>query len=175
MANGRGGAPSVTRRKYMLQLLGERLTGEVAESYSNHHMERGKVMEEEARDLFAFQTGSMLTRVGFVLNDELGIGCSPDALIGEDGGLELKTCLPHIQLERLLTGKNCPAEHVAQVQGSMWVTGRKYWEFASHWTKLPQYRVRVERDEVYIATLAAAVKAFNEELLALQSRFAEAA
>ena len=52
MARGRGGE-SKTRRTYMLKLIGERLTGQPMESYTNAHMERGKVMEAEARDLYA--------------------------------------------------------------------------------------------------------------------------
>ena len=41
MAKGEG----KTRREYMLKLLGERLTGEPSDSYTNQHMERGKLME----------------------------------------------------------------------------------------------------------------------------------
>lgn len=45
-----------TRKRYMLDLAGERLTGEPCEGYSNAHMERGKAMEDEARDLYMFMT-----------------------------------------------------------------------------------------------------------------------
>ena len=60
-----------------------------------------------------------------------------------------------------------PSEHVAQVQGSLWVTGRQWWDFVSYSPGLPPLITRVERDEPYIATLAKAVDAFNEELDAL--------
>jgi putative phage-type endonuclease len=171
MAKGRGGGESVTRRKYMLTLLGERLTGEVAETYSNGHMERGKVMEQEARDLYQFRTDNELSQVGFVRNDEIAAGASPDSLIGEDGLLEIKTALPHIQLERLLSD-SLPAEHKAQVQGQLLVTGRQWVDFISYWPKLPLFRVQVERDEPYIATLKQAIADFNGELAELHKRFA---
>ena len=159
-----------TRRKYLLTLAGERLTGEPAESYSNAHMERGKVMEEEARDLYAFQTDAEIQRVGFLLDEALRAGASPDGLIGEDGMVEIKTKLPHLQLEALIAGK-LPAEHRAQVQGALWVSGRDWCDFVSYWPRLPLFRIRVERDEAYIATLADAVMQFNDELDALVAKF----
>jgi hypothetical protein len=174
LAKGKGGGESVTRRKYMLSLLGERMTGEVVESYTNAHMERGKVMEQEARDLYLFRTGAQSRLAGTFVNDEIGAGASPDSVIGEDGLLEVKTKLPHLQLELLLAG-GLPAEHKAQVQGQLLVTGRKWVDFVSYWPKLPIHIVRVERDEEYIATLRAGIKAFNDEMAALVKHFAEAA
>lgn len=159
MAKGEG----KTRRTYMLKLAGEILTGEPMESYSNVHMERGKVMEDEARDLYTFIQGGDPIRVGFIRNGDKG--CSPDSLIGDDGGLEIKTALPHIQIERLLKDE-LPAEHRAQVQGSMWVAERAHWDFVSYWPNLPLLCVRVYRDETYIAKLADEVARFNDELAA---------
>lgn len=161
-AKGRDGGASVTRRKYMLQLAGEILTGEpTPEGFSNGHMERGKAMEDEARNLYAFMKDADPLRVGFIRNGRKG--GSPDSLLGANGGLEIKTALPHIQIERLLKG-TLPTEHVAQVQGNLWVSEREYWDFVSYWPKLPLLVVRVPRDDTYIAKLAEAVDAFNEEL-----------
>lgn len=170
MAKGRSGGDSVTRRKYMLTLLGEVLTGEVVEGYSNGHMERGKVMEQEARDLYQFRTSNELKQVGFVRNDELVAGASPDSLIAEDGLLEIKTAIPHIQLDRLMSD-TLPAEHKAQVQGQLLVTGREWVDFISYWPKLPLFRIQVGRDEPYLATLKQAIADFNGELAELKKRF----
>lgn len=170
MAKGEG----KTRRKYLMTLLGERMTGEVVESYSNGHMERGKIMEAEARDLYLFRTGAESRLAGTFVNDDIGAGASPDSVIGDDGLLEVKTRLPHLQLELLLKG-GLPAEHKDQVQGQMLVTGRKWVDYVSYWPKLPAHIVRVERDEAYIATLSQEIADFNGELSALLLRFAEAA
>lgn len=161
MAKGRDGGDSVTRKAYLNKLAGEILTGEPAESYTNVHMERGKLQEEEAREAYAFMKDAEPRLVGFIVNGPKG--CSPDSLIGEDGGLEIKTALPHIQVERLLRGE-LPAEHKAQVQGNLWVTERKWWDFVSYCPRLPLLVARVERDEEYIAKISKAVDAFNEEL-----------
>lgn len=161
MAKGKDGGKSLTRKAYMMKLAGEILTGEPMESYSNQHMERGKEQEAEAREAYELMRDVDVQSVGFICDNEKG--CSPDALIGDDGGLEIKTALPHIQVERLLKG-DLPAEHRAQVQGNMWVTRRQWWDFVSYCPRLPLLIVRAPRDEGYIATLAGAVKEFNSEL-----------
>ena len=77
--------------------------------------------------------------------------------------MEIKTALPHIQIDRLLRG-TLPPEHKAQVQGCLWIAEREWWDFASYWPKLPLFVVRVFRDDGYIANMAGAVDAFNSEL-----------
>lgn len=164
MASGRGGGESKTRRTYMLKLAGEILTGEPMDSYSNGHMERGKEMEAEARDLYAFMADADPELVGFITDGKKG--CSPDALVGTGGLAEIKTKLPHLQLDVLLRGE-LPPEHKAQCQGALWVAEREWIDFVSYWPKLPLFVKRVHRDEAYIAEIATAVDLFNDELAAL--------
>jgi hypothetical protein len=153
-----------TRKRYLLDLAGERLTGEPMESYSNVHMERGKTMEDEARALYAFMTDAECDRIGFVRNGEKG--CSPDSTISDKGLLEIKTKLPALQLECILADK-VPSEHIAQVQGALWVAERDWLDFVSYWPRLPLFVKRVYRDEDYIKNLAAEVTRFNDELAEL--------
>ena len=161
LAKGKSGGESKTRRTYMLKLAGEILTGEPMESYSNQHMERGKEMEPEARNLYSFLRETDLGRVGFIKNGEKG--CSPDALIGENGMLEIKTALPHILID-LHTRNDFPPEHFAQCQGALWVAEREWIDIAVYWPKLPLFVHRAHRNEAFIKTLAAGVNDFNMEL-----------
>lgn len=164
-AKGKDGGRSLTRDKYMRQLAGEILTEEPApEGYSNAFMERGKELEDEARKMFAFMSDVEPVRVGFIKDGRAG--CSPDSLVNDDAGLEIKVAIPAVQIERLQRGR-LPPEHVAQVQGSLWVTGRRSWHFVSYCPKLPPLILEVGRDETYIAQLAKAVDAFNGELDAM--------
>jgi hypothetical protein len=156
-----------TRRTYMMKLLGERFTGEPADNFSNGHMERGKEMEDEARRLYAFMQEVDPVRVGFIRNGAKG--SSPDSLIGESGGLEIKTKLAHLQLD-VIEADKIPSEHVAQVQGHLWIAEREWWDFASYWPKLPLFVKRVTRDEPYIATLRSEVERFTDELDALTEK-----
>lgn len=170
MAKGKQGGPSITRKKYLFSLASEVLTGEPSENYSNFAMERGKIMEAEARDLYTFQTDAVVERVGFIKHEVFVAGCSPDGLIGDDGMIEIKTKAGHLQLECLLNS-TLPPEHKAQVQGALWITGRSWIDFVSYWPKLPLFVVRVVRDEEYISAIADAVVAFNLELAELVEKF----
>lgn len=161
LAKGRGGGESKTRRTYMLKLIGERLTHEPMENYSNVHMERGKAMEAEARDLYQMIAELECQQVGFLRRGDAG--CSPDSLVGESGMLEIKTKLPHLQLDCILYDE-LPAEHRAQCQGQLWIAEREWVDFVSYWPGLPLFAKRVFRDEPYIARLAEAVRAFNAEM-----------
>lgn len=165
---GRGdNGESKERTTYMRKLAGEILTGEPMASYSNPDMDRGKLQEDEARDLYALMSGVDPERVGFIRNGNAG--CSPDSLINADGGLEIKCALAHVQIERL-TKDELPPEHKAQVQGNIWLAEREWWDFASYSPRLPLFVTRVPRDDGYIANLAGAVTQFNDELAALVER-----
>lgn len=151
-----------SRHTLMMRLAGEIITGERDTSWEgNEHTERGHAMEEEARELYAFQTGNELTQVGFITNGK--VGCSPDRLIGDAGGLEVKTTMPHYLVEILLKNE-VPGKHVAQIQGSLWITRREWWDIAIYWPKMPTFIKRVYRDEAYIQKLATEVEKFSAEL-----------
>src|ERR1700746_2275707 len=68
-----------TRRKYMMQLAGEIITGQPMITYTNQHMERGQEMEPEARNWYALVHAVELEQVGFIRNGNKG--CSPDAIV----------------------------------------------------------------------------------------------
>jgi len=162
MAKGRGGGESKTRRTYMLTLVGQRLTGEVIDGHTNAHMERGKEMEDSARQLYSLTCGAEVQQVGFIkLGDD--IGASPDGLIGSDGDLEIKTKLPHLHLDCLLRDE-VPAEHIKQIQGQLWVADREWCDFVSYWPGLPIFIKRVPRDGKVIAEIRQAVDVFISEM-----------
>lgn len=163
LAKGQG----KTRATYMRKLVGERITGEVADSYTNHHMERGHIMEEEARTAYAFLAEQELIPVGFVRNGD--IGASPDALVGAPGLLEIKTKLPHLQIA-VLEANKLPPEHKPQVQGQIMVCEREWCDFVSYWPKLPPFVHRVYRDDDYIKMLRGEIDRFLSELSELEAK-----
>ncbi len=167
MAKGKAGGDSKTRRTYMLKLIGERLTGEPMWSYNNEHMERGKMMEDEARDLYAMLKDCEPQRVGFIRRGEAG--ASPDSLVESNGLLEIKTKLPHLHIDAILAGQ-LPPEHKAQCQGQLWISGREWLDFVSYWPGLAPFVVRVERDEPYISSIRSAIDDFLGELAETMSK-----
>lgn len=162
LAHGRKkGDPSVTRRKYMLTLISDRMGGAPSDGYSNRQMERGKGMEADALQLYHALHAEPI-RVGFVKRND-DVGCSPDAFVGDEGMVQVKTAEPAIQLERVLK-PSLPAEHVCQVQGELWVCERQWSDFVSYWPGLPLMVVRVHRDEVAIKSIELGVEMFLNEM-----------
>ncbi len=168
LAKGQG----KTRTKLLYTLAGERITGKPAESYRNGYMDRGHEVEDQARAWFEMVSDMEIENVGFVRCDERMVGCSPDGLIGEDSGIEIKSVAPHLLIPILESGQ-MPSEHKAQVQGSLWVTGRKHWHFVAFFPGMPPFKTIIARDEDYIAELAVAVKQFNTELNALVEKYSK--
>lgn len=155
------------RASYFRRVLAERLTGKPVETYHNGHMDRGTEQEPFARMAYEVQTGSIVQEVGFIPHTILMAGCSPDGLLDDDGGAEIKSVIPTVQVETLMVG-GYPPEHRAQIQGSLWLTGRVWWDFCSYCPEMPEhlqlYVFRVVRDEDYIKTLEAEVSRFLLEV-----------
>ena len=162
----RGGIPK-GRQTYMYKLAGEIISGEPMDNYVNANMDRGSERESEGRDLYAFLRDVEPVQVGFIRNGNCG--ASPDALVADDGMVEIKDALAHIQIARLLNGE-LPPEHKAQCQGQLMVSQRQWVDFMSHSRGLPPLIIRVERDEAYIAGLKIDVEKFVGELDALVAK-----
>jgi hypothetical protein len=167
MAGGEG----KMRTRYLRELAGEIITGRPAETFKGAAMTRGNEMEAEAREHYSRTKFVDLTRVGFVKNAGLmryaTAGASPDALINDDGGLEIKTMIPALMIDLLESGARMPPEHRAQVHGNMWICERSWWDFKIYYPKMPDFTVRIERDDVYIKEIQNAVEIFSYELKVL--------
>ena len=166
------------RTRYLYQLAGELLQGEVNESYTNFAMQRGKEMEAEAIDYYARTRLVDLERVGFVrrpLPSGYYVGCSPDRLVqpGMRRILQVKTMRPDLMIERRETKTEASLieTHKAQVQGELWVTGWDRTDLLIYYRNMPfSFCFTVERDEAYIANLSAEVMRFDAELHAMVER-----
>ena len=156
-----------TRRSYLLRLAAEKLTGTPLETFESAAMIRGREMESDARELYAFAHDAEPRRVGFIRNGTKG--CSPDALLNDNGLLEIKTKRGDLLIDCLLKDE-FPSEHRAQCQGGLWVSEREWVDLAVFWPGLPLFVKRQTRDEAYIRNLASEVDQFNAELADLVER-----
>jgi hypothetical protein len=121
-ANGKG------LETYIYKVVVGKHTGVSPDSFAgNRHTERGKELEPDARLSYEISHDVTVTQVGFIEYDEY-LGCSPDGLVGEDGGLELK-CPDDVKYFKLLIGTEKPDEdYIWQCQMSLRLTGRKWWD-----------------------------------------------
>ncbi|MFZ2950929.1 MAG: lambda exonuclease family protein [Desulfuromonadaceae bacterium] len=158
------GARSKQWEKYLYKLAGERITGVQADNFSSGPMAGGVEKEPEARELWQLLNNIEVDQVGVCYRDESrDFLCSPDGLIGSDGGLEIKCPLIHTHVEYLLDAK-LPTAYFQQVQGSLFVTGREYWEFMSYYPGMRPLILTVKPDPVFHAALGAALVEFCAQL-----------
>ena len=150
------GKASTSAEAYINELIAQRITGEIPEFFKSEAMQRGNDLEASAKALYEFTRDVEVVEVGLCLHDTLECGASPDGLINDEGGIEVKAPLPHTHVSYLRDG-NIPSKYIPQVQGCLWITEREWWDFMSYNPYMEDLIVRVYRDEAYIKKLADAV------------------
>lgn len=171
VARKKDGKPTKAREDLIWELAAERIQGYQAEGPNSYSLRWGKEAEPLARQAYEIKTGEFVTEAGFIIHPQFTyVGCSPDGLVNEDGGIEIKSpkC-PEIHLQRFLNG--VPEEYVPQIQGLMWVTGRQWVDFVSYDPDtLPAFRlliIRVARDDAFIQKLEAEIVQAESEVCEL--------
>ena len=157
-----------SRATYMSQLLVERLTGNPTEFYSNAAMQWGTDTEPQARAAYEFITNNSVVEEGFISHPTIEMsGASPDALVGDDGMLEIKCPNTSTHVQTLLDEK-IPKKYVDQMQWQMACAEREWCDFVSFDPRLPDgndfFCTRLKRDDKRIADLESEVTDFLDEL-----------
>ncbi|AGF74975.1 phage-related exonuclease [Bartonella australis AUST/NH1] len=163
MARKKDGQKTQKYQSIMMKLAGERITGKPVEEAITPSMRRGTELEPTARQLYGVLTQVEPKSIGFVLTDDRMKGFSPDAFIGENGLLEIKTKKPEILIPHFYQ-KSFPAEHKAQCQGGLWIAQREWVDLMLYWPDMPPLIKRAYRDEAYIRKLEFEINRFNEAL-----------
>lgn len=161
---------------YLCKKLAEAYRGAALPGFSSWATEHGEELEDEARKWFAFEFGDIhrIHRAGFIEHDDGRCGASPDALLDDDGGLELKCPEAHTHVGYLIDG-GLPDEYAAQVHMSLYVSGRDWWKFVSYRRKFPAFVLRVDRDESICATIAEALAGFYQRFDAAMAKLRQSA
>lgn len=155
------GKKSTQYTTYQHSLIAEIMMGHKIETHQSEAMKRGTEMEAEARAYYELVTGHDVEEIGLIYKDDTRrVSCSPDGLLsGCPRGLEIKCPLEKTQIKYLLAGK-LPSEYVAQVQGSMYVTGLDSWDFLSYHPELPPLLLTVEKDPDFHTALDSIINEF---------------
>jgi len=136
---------STSSRKLACDLVGQlHYPGPMAEleTYQSPAMKNGNALEAESRAAYSMIRDIDVVQVGFVMDDLGRFGCSPDGLVGNDGGMELKNPKYETHIRYLDDGV-MPDDYLCQVHGSLIVTGRQWWDFVSYARGLPPFITRV--------------------------------
>ena len=157
LAKGKAGE-AVTRQKYRMQIIAERVSGRVAESFTSAAMEWGTEHEPLARIRYEADTGYFVDEAEFCFHPTIKwLGASPDGVIsGVNALIEIKCPNTQTHLGYRLDNKP-PAAYINQMQCQMWVTGATYCDFVSYDPRVPEHLQlfvsRLQRDNDLIAKM----------------------
>ena len=159
---------STSRDNYMAQLVCERMTGTIAESYSSAAIAHGIETEPLARAAYEAAKDVLVDEVGFAIHPTISnAGASPDGLVGDDGLIEIKCPNTATHIDTLLSDK-VPSKYNTQMQWQMVCTGRKWCDFVSFDPRMPEglqlFIQRVDFDLEYVKMLEAEITGFLGEL-----------
>lgn len=147
-----------TQMGIIYRVAAERMTGEaISGGFVSQAMQHGIDTEEEARFAYELETGAEVRQGGFIELDEW-IGCSPDGLVGEDGGLEIKCPNSDTHLRYLYNPADLKEDYYWQCVGAMLCSGREWWDLFSFDSRFnnetkQSIKYRIERSASSIAQL----------------------
>lgn len=159
---------AASRATYRAELVAQRLTNTMPESYTNAAMQHGTEFEPFARAAYEILRSEIVTEVGFIKHPVIDwTGASPDGLVGDDGLIEIKCPNTATHIDYLLKGA-VPAKYQPQMLWQMACTGRKWCDFASYDPRMPVelqlFVVRFERDDLRLKEAETEVIAFLGEV-----------
>lgn len=147
-------------KTYLFKKVAESWRGRPLLDLNTFSTEQGMIIEEEARPFFELETDQKVRQVGFITTDDGKFGCSPDGLLDDDNGIEIKCPAAHTHCKYLVNGE-LPPEYAPQVHGSMFVTGFPRWTFLSYRRGFPALILEVKRDEQIISAITEALGEFH--------------
>jgi putative phage-type endonuclease len=133
----KGGGDSADRKNLKIEILCERLTGNIVDKFVNQAMEWGVEKEPEAKKQYELKTGRIIKDVGFVDHPKIEFcGASPDGLV-DDGLIEIKCPTSSTMVSWLLAGV-VPEEHKPQMILQAACTARPFVDFVAYDPRMPE-------------------------------------
>lgn len=162
-----GGQKSKQADRLMRALNAEYFSGEPLPKWEgNDDTERGTGLEPKARAFYGINNAVEVKEVGFIWKDERKmVGCSPDGLVGMDGGLEIKCPCAAVYMDYLQEA-SAPSKYYTQIQSSLWISDREWWDFLAFHPAYIETPIqhRLYRDEKYIQSLELTVECFIQAM-----------
>jgi hypothetical protein len=120
------------RKSLKIEILAERMTGDIVTKYTTAAMNWGTEQEIFAKRAYEIATGRLVREVGFVPHPTVeNLGASPDGLVGSDGLIEIKCPTTSTHLQTILDGV-VPTQHYPQmILQVACCTGREWVDFVS--------------------------------------------
>lgn len=158
---------SETRNTYMAELVAQVCTG-VFEEINSKYLEWGNFHEDAARSYYEFSTGNKVKQLPFVFKDDsFRMGCSPDGIVSESRGVEIKCPFNATNYIKFLVDDKINPVYVWQYQFSLWVMDATHWDFVQYhpsMKKNPMKILTVEKDEKTFKIFDELIPKFIEDM-----------
>lgn len=158
--NGSAGDPAGSAIDYSWAIALETIAGKpVDESFSTWQMKRGTELEPHARFAYEIETGLMASESGICISDCGRFGYSSDGLVDDDGMIEIKCPASPQKIGAIWSSPaDAAAEYIDQIQGGLWITGRKWCDLVIYCPWLESvgkdlFIKRIRRDDGFIGAL----------------------
>jgi hypothetical protein len=165
---------SDTAEKYAADIAIERISGKpYGEPVKAWVLDRGHELEVQARLLYETRHGLMAMESGIVKTDDDWYGYSTDGLVDDDGMIEIKCPVDSLKIMAMLRTGDV-SEYMHQMQGGMWITGRKWCDFIMYVPDLANagkdlYVKRIMRDDDFIETMETGLLAFRSRVQEIEA------
>jgi len=152
------GKPSKSLAEYAATLAGEKFAGKELEAWEgNQWTERGKELEQDAKEFYEFTNDVTVTETGFITDDDATHGCSPDGLVNDDGMVEFKCLKAERHIKAIMyyrKHEKAQSDYIAQTQGQMHISGRDWCDLVFFHPDLPPLVIRQHIDRGFCETLS---------------------
>lgn len=133
-------------KTYACKKAAEKWIGGGLPGFNTFDMDQGNILENEAIPWLEAALEKRIERIGLLTDDAGLMACSPDGLIDETQGVEVKCPAIHTHVRYLVSGI-LPQEYAAQVHGSLFISGFQSWRFFSHCRNFPPLMLVIERQQ----------------------------
>lgn len=170
------GEPSDGSKKYATDIAIERISGKPYGAPPKAWvLERGHEMEAQARITYEARTGLLAQESGIVKTDDDWFGYSTDGEVNDDGLIEIKAPVDTQKIIAMLSTGDV-SEYIHQMQGGMWITGRKWCDFIMYVPDLVSvgndlFVKRIYRDDDFIDKMVADLMVFREQVMQAEAVF----
>lgn len=165
----KNGNPSQASKDYAYKVAVEIIYGQTTEdTYQTFEMRRGTELEPIARMVYERTTGNMAEESGLVLTEDRRFGYSTDGFVDSDGLIEIKCPNSARKIVEIWESGDL-SEYIHQMQGGMWITGRKWCDFIMYAPQLEPvgkqlFVKRIERDDDFIEQMEIDLMEFKAQV-----------
>lgn len=151
------GEPSAASLRIAMETAMELISGEpYGDTFQTYAMKRGQEQELFSRMRYEARYNVIVDEAGLVTTDDRWFGYSTDGFVGDDGCIEIKVPLDLSKVINIIKTGDL-SEYIHQIQGGLWITGRKWCDFVMGIPGLASlnngnelYVKRVHRDDNFI-------------------------